>query len=189
MHGLTSLERTLMATWNIDSTHASATFVARHMMVTNVRGQFLNISGKIEYDAANPNASSVEATIDTKSLASTGVEQRDQHLLSPDFLDVEKYPTITFKSTKVEVDAGGTEGKVYGDLTVKDTTRAVVLNVEKLGENKNPWGQTVVGFTGSTKINREDFGLTWNMALEAGGWLVGKDIKIELDIEAALATE
>ena len=131
----------------------------------------------------------MEAVIDTSSLASTGLEQRDQHLVSQDFLWVEKYPTITFKSTKVEVDAGGTEGKVYGDLTIRDVTRPVVLEVEKLGENVNPWGAKVVGFTATTKLNREDFGLTWNMALEAGGWLVGKDIKIELDVEAALATE
>lgn len=179
-----------MATWNIDSTHATAAFTVRHMMITNVRGQFLKITGTIEYDAANPGASAVEAVIDVKSMATTGVEQRDQHLLSPDFFDVEKFPTITFKSTKVEVDSNGTDGKIHGDLTIRDVTRPVVLTVEKLGENKNPWGQTVIGFTGSTKINREDFGLTWNMALEAGGgWLVGKDVKIELDVEAALVTE
>lgn len=178
-----------MAIWNIDSAHATAAFSARHMMVTNVRGQFQKVSGTINYDPANPNASSVEAVIETASLASTGLEQRDQHLVSPDFLWVEKYPTITFKSTKVEVEENGTEGKVYGDLTIRDVTRPVVLNVEKLGENVNPWGAQVVGFTATTKINREDFGLTWNMALETGGWLVGKDIKIELDIEAALATE
>lgn len=178
-----------MAIWNIDSAHASAAFVARHMMVTNVRGTFLGVSGTINYDAANPNASSVEAVIDVKSMASTGVEQRDQHLLSPDFLDVEKYPTITFKSTSVEVNEDGVEGKIYGDLTIKDVTKPVVLNVEKLGENVNPWGKQVIGFTGATKINREDFGLVWNMALEKGGWLVGKDVKIELDVEAVLVTE
>lgn len=178
-----------MAIWNIDSAHATAAFSARHMMVTNVRGQFQNVSGTINYDPANPNASTVEAVIETSSLASTGLEQRDQHLVSPDFLWVEKYPTITFKSTKVEVEPDGNEGKVYGDLTIRDVTRPVVLNVEKLGENTNPWGAQVVGFTASTKINREDFGLTWNMALEAGGWLVGKDIKIELDVEAAKVTE
>lgn len=178
-----------MAIWNIDSAHATAAFSARHMMITNVRGQFQKVSGTIEYDPANPNASKVEAVIETSSLGSTGLEQRDQHLVSPDFLWVEKYPTITFKSTKVEVDANGTEGKVYGDLTIRDVTRTVVLEVEKLGENTNPWGAKVIGFTATTKINREDFGLTWNMALETGGWLVGKDIKIELDVEAALVTE
>ena len=178
-----------MAIWNIDSAHATAAFSARHMMITNVRGQFQKVSGTIEYDPANPNASKVEAVIETSSLGSTGLEQRDQHLVSPDFLWVEKYPTITFKSTKVEVDANGTEGKVYGDLTIRDVTRTVVLEVEKLGENTNPWGAKVIGFTATTKINREDFGLTWNMALETGGWLVGKDIKIELDVEAALVTK
>ena len=178
-----------MAIWNIDSAHATAAFSARHMMVTNVRGQFQKVSGTIEYDPANPNASKVEAVIETSSMASTGNEQRDQHLVSPDFLSVENYPTITFKSTKVEVERNGNEGKVYGDLTIRDVTRPVVLNVEKLGESVNPWGSNVVGFTATTKINREDFGLTWNMALEAGGWLVGKEIKIELDVEAAKVTE
>jgi polyisoprenoid-binding protein YceI len=178
-----------MAIWNIDPAHAIAAFSARHMMVTNVRGQFQKVSGTIVYDPANPDASSVEAVIDATSMATTGNEQRDQHLLSPDFLWVEKYPAITFKSTKVAVEDNGTEGKVYGELTIRDVTRPVVLNVEKLGENVNPWGAKVIGFTATTKINREDFGLTWNMALEAGGWLVGKEIKIELDVEAALVTE
>lgn len=178
-----------MAIWNIDSNHATAAFSARHMMVTNIRGQFQKVSGTIEYDPANPNASTVEAVIETASLASTGSEQRDQHLVSADFLWVENFPTITFKSTKVEVESSGVEGKVYGDLTIRDVTRPVVLNVEKLGESVNPWGAAVVGFTATTRINREDFGLTWNMALEAGGWLVGKEIKIELDVEAILVTE
>jgi polyisoprenoid-binding protein YceI len=182
-------EHISMAIWQFDPAHTYASFTARHMMVTNVRGQFQKVSGSIEYDAENPNASRVEAVIDATSLASTGNAQRDTHLLSPDFLWVEKYPTITFNSTKVEVDENGIDGKVYGDLTIRDVTRPVVLTVEKHGENVNPWGATVMGFSATTKFNREDFGLTWNMALEAGGWLVGKEIKIELDVEAVLVTE
>ena len=106
-----------------------------------------------------------------------------------DFLDIEKYPTITFKSTKVEANKDGSEAKIYGDLTIKDVTKPVVLQAEFLGQGKSPFGTTVAGFSGKTKIDRENFGLTWNMALEAGGWLVGKDVNIELDVEAVLATE
>ncbi|MBK8134902.1 MAG: polyisoprenoid-binding protein [Chloroflexi bacterium] len=178
-----------MAIWQFDPTHTTAAFNARHMMITNVRGQFQNVTGTLSYDAANPAASTVEAKIEVKSMASTGVVQRDQHLLSPDFLDAEQFPVITFKSTKTEVNSNGLEGKVHGNLTIKNVTLPVTLTVEKIGENKNPWGQTVIGFSAHTKINREDFGLTWNMALEAGGWLVGKEIKIELDVEAALVVE
>jgi polyisoprenoid-binding protein YceI len=176
-----------MATYNFEAAHTSAQFTVRHMMLTNVRGEFRNVTGTLTYDPANPNASTVEAQIEVKSMGTTGVEQRDAHLLSADFLDAEKFPYITFKSTKVEVN--GESGKVYGDLTIKDVTRPVVLEVEKLGEVKSPWGQTVLGFSGSTKINREEFGLTWNVALETGGWLVGKDIKIDLDVEAIQVVE
>ncbi len=178
-----------MAKWNIDTTHAQASFAARHMMITTVRGSFNKITGTIEFDPANPAAASVEAVIDTTSMTSTGVEQRDQHLQSPDFLDVANFPTITFKSTKIEPNAAGTEAKIHGDLTIKGVTRPVVLEAELLGQGKTPFGTTVAGFNGKTKINREDFGLTWNMALETGGWLVAKDITIELDVEAVLATE
>ncbi|GIK29611.1 MAG: polyisoprenoid-binding protein [Chloroflexi bacterium] len=176
-----------MAVWQFDQTHTSAGFTARHMMVTNVRGHFQKVDGVLIYDPENPNASSVEATIHVKSLASTGVEQRDNHLLSPDFLDAENYPTITFKSTSVNVD--GDEGVVTGDLTIRDVTRSVTLKVEKTGQLTNLSGQTVAGFSATTKFNREDFGLTWNMALEAGGWLVGKEVKIEIEAELILVNE
>ena len=178
-----------MALWNIDTTHAQANFAARHMMITTVRGSFNKITGTINFDPANPAAATVEAVIDTTSMSSTGNDQRDGHLKSPDFLDVEKYPTITFKSTKVEPSKDGTQAKVTGDLTIKDVTKPVTFEAELLGQGKSPFGTTVAGFNGKTKINREDFGLNWNMALEAGGWLVGKDISIELDLEAVLATE
>jgi polyisoprenoid-binding protein YceI len=178
-----------MALWNIDTAHAQANFAARHMMITTVRGSFNKITGTINFDPANPSAASVEAVIETASIGSTGNDQRDGHLKSPDFLDIEKFPTITFKSTKVEVGADGSSAKIFGDLTIKDVTKSVVLDSELLGQGKTPFGTTVAGFNGKTKINREDFGLTWNMALETGGWLVAKDITIELDVEAVLATE
>lgn len=178
-----------MALWNIDTTHAQANFAARHMMITTVRGSFNKITGTINFDPANPSAASVEAIIDTTSMSSTGNEQRDGHLKSPDFLDIEKFPTITFKSTKVEANAGSSEAKITGDLTIKGVTKSVVLDAEFLGQGQSPFGTTVAGFNGKTKINREDFGLNWNMALEAGGWLVSKDVTIELDVEAVLATE
>lgn len=178
-----------MAQWKIDTSHASADFSARHMMITTVRGGFRNVSGTIEYDPSNPAASSVEAVIETASITSTGLEQRDNHLKSADFLDIENYPTITFKSTEVIPTGDGTRAKVTGDLTIRGVTRPVTLNVEFLGQEKSPFGTTNIGFTGTTRINREDFGLTWNMALESGGWLVGKEISITLDVEAVLVTE
>jgi polyisoprenoid-binding protein YceI len=177
-----------MATWKLDSAHTSANFSARHMMITTVRGGFKNVTGTIVYDPQNPAASSVEAVIDATTIDS-GVADRDNHLKSPDFLDVANYPTITFKSTKVEPNADGTQAKVTGDLTIRGVTRPVVLDVEYLGQGKSPFGTTNIGFTASTKINREDFGLTWNVALETGGWLVGKDITLNLDVEAILVEE
>lgn len=176
-----------MAKWNIDNSHSGVNFSVRHMMVTTVRGSFQNFSGTIDFDPKNPAAGSVEVTIDANSI-NTGANDRDNHLRSADFFDVANHPSITFKSTKVEV-KGDNAGKIYGDLTIHGVTRQVVLETEFLGENTNPWGAKVIGFNGTTKINREDFGLTWNVALETGGVLVGKEIKIELDVEAALVVE
>ena len=178
-----------MAVWNVDTAHAQASFAARHMMITTVRGSFNKITGTINFDPANPAAASVEVVIDTTSMTSTGVEQRDQHLQSPDFLDVANYPTMTFKSTSVEPYDNGSKAKISGNLTIKGVTKPVVLDAELLGQGKTPFGTTVAGFNGKTKINREDFGLTWNMALETGGWLVAKEVTIELDVEAVLASE
>lgn len=174
-----------MAKWNLDPAHTSAEFSARHMMVTTVRGAFEKMSGTLDFDPANPAAGSVDVTIDAASL-NTRVADRDTHLKSPDFLDVVNFPTITFKSTKIEV-TGSEAGKITGDLTIRGVTHQVVINAEYLGQGKNPWGITVAGFSGTTKINREDWGLVWNVALETGGVLVGKDITISLDVEAALA--
>jgi len=178
-----------MAKWNLDPTHTSAEFAAKHMMITTVRGGFKNVTGTIDFDPEQPEKASVEAVIQTAEITSTGVQQRDDHLKSPDFLDIANYPTITFKSTKVEPSSDRTRAKVTGDLTIRDVTRPVTLDVEYLGQVKSPFGDTRAGFTASTRINREDFGLTWNMALEAGGWLVGKDVTINLEAEAILVTE
>ena len=176
-----------MATWKFDPAHTTVSFSARHMMVTTVRGRFDPPTGVLSFDPQNPAASSVEAEI-AASTVNTGVEMRDNHLRSADFLEAETYPTLTFKSTKVEV-TDENEGKVTGDLTIHGVTRPVTLNVEYLGLVNSPFGDQRAGFTASTKINREDWGLTYNMAIEAGGVLVGKDIKIELDVEAILVPE
>lgn len=177
-----------MSQWNIDSAHANANFAVRHMAVSTVRGRLGTVNGTLNFDPANPNAGSVDVQIDAASI-DTGVEDRDNHLRSADFLDVENHPYITFKSTRVVVE-GEDEGKVIGDLTIRGVTREVTLDVEYLGETTNPFDQsTAVGFEASTKINREDWDLTWNVALETGGFLVGKDIKITLDLEAIKVAE
>lgn len=176
-----------MATWNIESNHSAVTFSAKHMMISTVRGTMRGVTGTIEYDPANISAASVEATIPAHNF-DTGMADRDNHLKNADFLDIENHPTITFRSTRVEVTGEGT-AKVYGDLTIRNVTKPVVLDAEFVGLGTPPWGgPQTVGFQATTKINREDWGLTWNVALEAGGFLVGKDIKIEIDVEAVPAT-
>lgn len=176
-----------MTTWLIDPAHSQVSFSARHMMVTTVRGSFKSLSGTIEFDPANPAAAQVEVTIEAASI-DTGVADRDNHLRSPDFLDVASFPTITFKSTRVEPQ-GSDRARIYGDLTIRGVTREVVIEAELLGQGKDPFtGSTKAGFAGRTTINREDWGLTWNVALEAGGVLVSKEIKIELDVQAVEQT-
>ena len=176
-----------MAVWKFDPAHTTISFSARHMMVTTVRGNFAPPSGTLVFDQANPAASSVEAEIDTTTLVS-GVTDRDNHLRSADFLDTANFPTITFKSTKVEV-TGDDSANISGDLTIRGVTHPVVLKTEFLGVVNSPFGDKRAGFTASTKINREDYGLNWNVAIEAGGVLVGKEIKIELDVEAIYVAE
>jgi polyisoprenoid-binding protein YceI len=176
-----------MSEWKFDLAHTSVTFAVRHMMVTTVRGQFQQVSGVLHFDPKNMAASSVEATIAATSVT-TGAADRDNHLRSADFFDVATYPEITFKSTRVEL-TGGDAAKVTGNLTIKDKTLPVTFNAEYLGQINSPFGDTRVGFTASLKINREDFGLTWNRALETGGVLVGKDITIGLDVEAVMVVE
>jgi len=176
-----------MATWNIDSAHSNVDFVVRHMMVTNVRGTFDEVTGSIEFDPENPAATSVDATIDVATV-STGAADRDNHLRSGDFFEVEKYPTMTFKSTNVEV-TSDTTAKLTGDLTIRDVTKSVTLDVEFLGQINSLFGDVRVGFEATGKLNREDFGLTWNQALEAGGVLVGQDVKLQLAIQAVREEE
>lgn len=176
-----------MAQWTFDAAHSSVGFTVRHMMVTNVRGSLGTVSGSLNFDPENLAASSVEASIDVAGI-NTGVEDRDNHLRSADFFEVETYPNITFKSTNVEL-SGDDSAKITGDLTIRDVTKSVILDVEFIGQTTSPYGDTRAGFEATTKIDREAFGLTWNQALEAGGVLVGKDIKISLDIQAVLVTE
>src|SRR5665213_2902640 len=153
------------------------------MMITNIRGSFRSVEGTIEYDPQNPNDSRIDAVIDPQTI-STLDEKRDAHLKSPDFLDVDQHPTITFRSTRI-VPAGDREWKVTGNLTVHGITKEVTLNVEgPTTEGKDPFGNTRIGASASTKIKRSDFGVTWNAAVETGGILVGDDLKIELDISA-----
>jgi polyisoprenoid-binding protein YceI len=171
-----------MSTYQIDNAHSSAQFKVRHMMIANVKGEFDKVSGTVNFDPANPTASTVEASIDVSTI-STRDEQRDGHLKSADFLDVEKYPTITFKSKKVTA-ISGDSFNVVGDLTIRDTTKEVTLNVEELtGEAKDPWGNMRRGATAKTRVNRKDFGMTFNVALEAGGFLVGEDVDLTIDVE------
>jgi polyisoprenoid-binding protein YceI len=173
----------LKTTYKIDPAHSTAHFVVRHMMITNVRGGFSGVQGTVEYDPDNPNESRIDVVIDAGQI-NTLDEQRDTHLKSPDFLHVEQHPTITFKSKKIER-AGDGEWKVTGDLTIHGVTKEVVLDAEgPTPEGKDPFGNTRIGASASTKIKRSDFGLTWNAALETGGILVGDDLKIELEVSA-----
>ena len=169
-------------TWQIDRAHSDIFFTVRHMVISKVRGRFQKWDGTLVYDAADPTKSKVDITIDASSI-DTNEPKRDGHLRSPDFLNAEKYPNLTFKSTRVEAN-GGDKFLLHGDLTIRDVTKPVVLEVEHLGQAKDPWGQTKVLFSGKVTIQREDFGATWNQALEAGGWLVGKNVDIDIEIQA-----
>ncbi len=175
-------------TWNLDAAHTDVIFAAKHMMVTTVRGKFGNVSGSLQLDPENPTEGSGSFTIAAASL-NTGVDQRDGHLRGAEFFDVERYPEITFASTSVTA-RGGSSYAVVGDLTIRGTTRPVTLDVEYLGLYTSMGGARRAGFNATAKINREDWGLTWNVGLEAGGWLVGKDIRLEIDlaVEEAEAT-
>ncbi|HSP18368.1 MAG TPA: YceI family protein [Myxococcaceae bacterium] len=166
--------------FTIDTAHTDVVFSAKHMMVTNVRGKFADVAGTISLDEENPTASTGEFTVAVASL-NTGVEQRDGHLRSADFFDAENHPTATFTSTGVKAN-GGSDYVVTGDLTIRGVTRPVSFNVELLGFYTGMNGARRAGFHATAKINREDFGLSWNVALETGGFLVGKDIKLELDL-------
>jgi polyisoprenoid-binding protein YceI len=171
-----------VSTWQIDPKHSLVEFSVRHMMITTVKGRFSDVKGTITLDDADITRSSVEAEIDVDTI-DTREEQRDGHLRSPDFFDIANHTAITFKSTRVER-AGSDRLRVTGDLTVRGVTRQVVLDTEIAGRGKSPFGTEVIGFSAQTNINRKDFGLNWNVALEAGGFMVSDSVKISLEIEA-----
>lgn len=175
-------------TWNIDPAHSAAEFKVKHMMISNVKGKFTGLSGRMQLDESNLTNSRVEATIPVATI-STGDAQRDGHLKSADFLDAEKFGTFSFTSTKVEKTGSG-ELAVSGDLTLHGITKPVTFNIEgPSSPGKDPWGNTRVGLTATAKINRKDFGLTWNTALETGGVLVGEDVTITLDVQFVKAAQ
>ncbi len=168
--------------WQLDGSHSGAHFSVRHMMVSNVRGEFGKLAGKVAVDPRNPRLTTVEADVDASSIQ-TREPARDEHLRSADFFDVARYPSITFRSTAVE-EVPGEGYRVTGDLTIRAVTRAVVLNVEPLSpETKDPYGNLRVGTSATARIRRSDFGLTWNALLESGGVVVGDEVKITLDVE------
>jgi polyisoprenoid-binding protein YceI len=170
--------------WNIDPSHSGVHFTVRHLVISKVRGSFGKYMGTVEFDEQNPAASKVAVRIDASSI-DTREEKRDAHLRSPDFFDVEKFPELTFASTAVEKSDDGY--RVTGDLTIHGVTRPVVLEADFLGHGKDPWGNERIGFSAKTSINRKDFGLSWNQALETGGVLVGEKIEIALDVQAVKA--
>jgi polyisoprenoid-binding protein YceI len=170
-----------MSTYQIDPSHSSASFSIKHMMIAKVHGGFEKLSGTLLYDSVNPAKSSVNVAIDAASI-NTREPKRDEHLRSADFFDVAKFPQLTFKSTRVE--QGGGALRVTGDLTIHGVSKPITLEVEgPSDELKDPYGNLKIGASGTTKIKRKDFGLTWNAALEAGGLLVGDDVSITLDVQ------
>lgn len=178
-------ERTGQTTWTIDPAHSSVEFSVRHLMITTVRGRFTDVKGTVTVDEADPSKSTVEVVIDPASI-DTREPQRDAHLRSADFFDVETFPTLTFRSTKVDT-GGGASFTLAGDLTIHGVTRPVVLDVQSEGRIKDAWGGIRSGFTATTKIKRSDFGLTWNQLLEAGGVTVSDEVKISLDVQLVSA--
>lgn len=172
-----------VGTWAIDPTHTVVGFSVRHLMASKVRGSFKTFSGTIAIGDA-PEASSVEVSIDASSI-DTGVDDRDAHLRSGDFLDIETFPSLDFKSTGVRANGNGYH--VDGELTIRGVSKPVTLDLDYLGVMTDPWGNDKAMFSAVTEIDREQWGLTWNQALEAGGWLVGKKIAIELEVQAAKA--
>jgi polyisoprenoid-binding protein YceI len=167
--------------WKLDPTHSTVEFSAKHLMITTVKGRIADVEGIIYTNEKDSKNSSVEAILKATSI-DTRTDQRDQHLRSADFLNVEKYPEIKFRSARI--DGGREEFKLTGDLTIRDVTKEITLNVRFEGQAKDPWGGERVGFSATGKIDRRDFGLTWNQVLETGGVVVGNEIKIELEVQA-----
>jgi len=175
---------TAVRTFAIDTTHSEAAFSVRHL-ITKVRGRFTDFSGAIAFDADQPAQSKVTFVIQAASI-DTNTPDRDKHLRSADFFAVDQFPTVTFESTAITA-AGGNDYQVAGDLTMRGITKAIVIPVTLLGTAVDPWGNEKLAFEGEVTVNRKDYGLNWNAALEAGGFLVGDDVKISLTIQAAAA--
>jgi len=177
----TSAQRGQKTTWIIDPAHSNVGFSIKHLMIATVRGSFTQANGTVSVDENDPTTAEIDITIPTASV-NTRDEKRDAHLRSPDFFDVERFPNMTFRGKRVERQSGDTF-RVIGDLTIRDVTREVQLDVELLGRAKDPWGNEKAGFEATTKIKRSEYGLTWNAALETGGVLVGDDVKISIEAE------
>ena len=176
-----------MKKWLIDSDHALARFSVRHFMIANVQGLFSKMTGVIQFDPPDFGSLSVEAEIDVRSLT-TGLQERDEHLLSPDYFEAEKHPKIFFKSIRVEP-TGENRAKVTGDLTIRGIRKPVTLDAEFFGPVKSPFsGKTCIGFSATGKVNRKDYGLTWNAAMEGGGVVTAWDVNIHMELEADLMT-
>jgi polyisoprenoid-binding protein YceI len=174
----------LAGTWDIDPAHSTVEFSVRHMMVTTVKGQFQKVKGTVELDEKDPNKSTVEVSIETASI-DTREAKRDAHLKSPDFFDAAKFPTLTFKSTKIEK-AGKGKFKLTGDLSMHGITKSVVLAVEGPSASiKDPYGRTVRGVMATGKLDRKDWGMTWNKALDSGGFVVSDEVKLDINAELA----
>lgn len=175
-------------TWNIDPTHTLVEFSAKHMMITSVKGRFGDVAGTLTIDEADPERSSASVEIQAASI-DTRTEQRDGHLRSADFLDVENHPTLTFRSTRVEGAAAnpGDTFRVIGDLTIRGTTREVALDAVYEGRGRDPWGGERVSFSATSRIDRRDFGLTYNQVLETGGILVSNEIRLSFEVQAVKA--
>lgn len=167
--------------WKIDPSHSEIQLSVRHMMISKVRGRFESFTGEVNFNETNPAASSVDVSIDAASL-STRDAGRDGHLKSPDFLNVQEYPVLRFTSNRVEV-TGEKSGKIYGDLTIRDVTRPVVLDAVYSGQATSPWGATSAGFSATTSFDRTEWGLEWNQALETGGILVGNKVDVSIELE------
>jgi polyisoprenoid-binding protein YceI len=174
-----------ISTWTLDAAHSTFGFSVRHMMITTVRGQFSSVSGQLELNGEDPTQSAISLEIETASIG-TGNEQRDAHLRSADFFDAENHPKITFVSSGIRA-TGDDTYDVTGALTIRGVTREVVVKVEEEGRGIDPWGQSKIAYTASTKIRRTDYGLNWNQALEAGGVLVAEEVKIEVELQATQA--
>ena len=170
--------------WQVDAAHSTVSFSVRHMVISKVKGRFAKWTAKLDLDTANLAAASVEVEVDAASV-DTGVADRDTHLRSADFFDTAKYPTLTYKSRSVKQD-GAEKLHVVGDLTMHGVTKEVALEVEVGGQGKDPWGNTRTGYTAKASLNRKEFGLGWNQALETGGVLVSEKIEIEIELQAIL---